>query len=65
MALVGGDESAEFRRQARLIARRWGARAVPVCETLPGRHHMSVLFDLATPGARAHRLALQLLGLDH
>ena len=64
VALVGADESTEFRRQSRLIARRWGAATVPVCETLPGRHHMSVLFDLATPGARAHRLALQLLGLD-
>jgi arylformamidase len=63
VALVGGVESAEFKRQNRLIARRWGAQAVPVCETLPGRHHMSVLRELATPGSRAHGLALDLLGL--
>ena len=62
-ALVGGDESEEFLRQNAAIAAAWGAAAVPVCETVPGRHHMSVLAELAAPGARTHRLALQLLGL--
>jgi arylformamidase len=63
-ALVGGDEKPEFQRQNRLIRRRWGARAVPVCEAIPRRHHMSILRDLADPSARAHRLALSLLGLE-
>ena len=62
-ALVGGDESEEFRRQNVRIADAWGAAAVPVCETVPGRHHMSVLRELAEPGARTHLLALHLLGL--
>jgi arylformamidase len=63
IALVGGDESEEFLRQNRLIRRRWGAKAVPICETVPGRHHMNVLHDLADPNARAHQLTLELLGL--
>jgi arylformamidase len=63
VAVVGGDESEEFLRQHRLIARRWGRQAVPVCETVPGRHHMDVLGDLADPSARVHQLGLSLLGL--
>lgn len=63
LALVGGDESDEFQRQNTLIRERWGEAAVPVCETVPGRHHMNVLHDLADPAARAHQLALGLLGL--
>ena len=63
LALVGSQESEEFLRQNRLIRERWGARAVPVCETVPGRHHMNVLHDLADPQARAHRLTRGLLGL--
>ncbi len=62
-ALVGGDESEEFLRQNALIAEAWGPVAVPVCEPVPGRHHMSVLRELAEPASRSHRLALQLLGL--
>jgi arylformamidase len=62
-AVVGGDESEEFLRQNALIRARWGRRAVPVCESVPGRHHMDVLFDLADPNARLHHLALTLLGL--
>lgn len=63
IALVGADESEEFLRQNRLIRKRWGARAVPVCQAVPDRHHMNVLHDLADPNARAHRLTLELLGL--
>jgi arylformamidase len=60
-SVVGGDESAEFLRQCTLIREAWGARAVPVCETLPGLNHFSVLPALATPGSRLNQLALQLL----
>jgi arylformamidase len=63
IALVGAQESEEFLRQNRLIRKRWGPKAVPVCETVPGRNHMNVLHDLADPEARAHRLTLELLGL--
>ena len=63
-AVVGGDESDEFRRQSALIRAAWGARAVPVCESVPGRHHMNVIHDLAEPQARLHALARQLLGLS-
>lgn len=46
---VGGDESAEFGRQADLISGRW-ANALPP-ETVPGTHHFSVLEELAVPGS--------------
>ena len=63
IALVGAQESEEFVRQNRLIRESWGTRTVTVCETVPGRHHMNVLHDLADPKARAHHLTLGLLGL--
>ena len=62
-AVVGGDESEEFRRQNRLLRQAWGRRAVPVCEEIPGRHHFDILYDLADPEARLHRLARRLLDL--
>lgn len=61
VAVVGGDESEEFHRQNALIASAWGPRAVPVCEPIPGRHHMNVLHDLADPATRLHALARGLL----
>ena len=64
VAVVGGDESEEFLRQNALIASAWGPGTVQVCEQVPGRHHMNVLHELAEPGSRTHRLALQLLGLE-
>lgn len=62
-ALVGEHESEEYHRQNRLIRQAWGARAVPVCEALPGCNHFTVLHDLADPQGRSHHLARQLLGL--
>ena len=62
-SVVGADESAEFLRQNRLIQEAWGAGAVPVCESLPGLNHFSVLEPLARPSHRLHQLALELLGL--
>jgi arylformamidase len=62
-AVVGAEESEEFIRQNELIRQAWGAATVPVCETVPGTHHMNVLRELADPGARVHRLGLELLGL--
>ena len=63
LAVVGGDESEEFKRQNALIRQAWGPSVVPVCEAVPGRHHMSVLHTLAEPESRVHGLALGLLGL--
>jgi len=62
-ATVGANESEEFLRQNEAIRAAWGARAVPVCESVPGTHHLDVLHELADPQARLHGLALQLLGL--
>lgn len=62
-AVVGGDESAEFLRQNRLIHQAWGSQTVPVCETLSGLNHFSVLSALTEPGHRLHALAAQLISL--
>ena len=62
-ATVGALESDEFLRQNQLIRDVWGPTAVPVCETLPGRHHLDVLDGLVDPAGRLHDLALRLLGL--
>jgi arylformamidase len=61
--VVGLDESDEFLRQNRLIRDVWGPTAVPVCETIPGANHFTVLNGLADPAGRLHELALRLLGL--
>ncbi|GAB3777203.1 alpha/beta hydrolase [Ramlibacter monticola] len=60
-SVVGGEESPEFQRQNRLIQEAWGTRRVPVCETLPGLHHFSVLDALVEPSHRLQQLALDLL----
>ncbi|KQW42246.1 MULTISPECIES: alpha/beta hydrolase [unclassified Roseateles] len=62
-AVVGQQESEEYRRQNRLIQEAWGARAVPVCEELPGCNHFTVMHDLADPEGRSHQLLRRLLGL--
>ncbi|MCU0969997.1 MAG: alpha/beta hydrolase [Rubrivivax sp.] len=62
-AVAGADESEEFRRQNELIRDVWGPTSVPVCETLPGHDHFSVLHSLADPAGRLHELALRLLGV--
>lgn len=60
-SVAGGDESSEFLRQNQLIQRVWGPQTVPVCESLPGLNHFSVLEALVQPRHRLHQLALQLL----
>ncbi|MEN9416551.1 MAG: hypothetical protein RI988_171 [Pseudomonadota bacterium] len=62
-AVVGGLESEEFIRQNQLIRDAWGPTTVPVCQTLPGLEHFSVMTALADPAHRLHQLALELLGL--
>ncbi|MFC7539330.1 hypothetical protein ACFQU2_07485 [Siccirubricoccus deserti] len=57
-AVVGGAESAEFRRQTRDFAAAWGGTA----EELPGLSHFTVLAPLADPASplvtRAASMAL-------
>ena len=60
---MGLDESDEFLRQNALIRDVWGPTAVPVCETVPGANHFTVLNGLADADSRVHGLALRLLGL--
>jgi arylformamidase len=62
-AAVGLEESDEFLRHNRLIRDVWGPTAVPVCETVPGANHFTVLNGLVDPAARLHELALRLLGI--
>lgn len=48
--VVGGDESAEFLRQSRMMADLWGARGVETrYEALPGLDHFTVLEPLFDP----------------
>ncbi|MCJ7800501.1 MAG: alpha/beta hydrolase, partial [Polaromonas sp.] len=61
-SVAGSSESAEFLRQNQLIRQAWGNKTVPVCKTLDGLNHFSVLEALAQPAHRLHRLALALLG---
>ena len=60
-AVSGAEESEEFHRQMRLIRGAWGRKAVPVCETLPGLNHFSVLDALVQPEHRLHQIAMELL----
>jgi arylformamidase len=60
---VGGGESAEFKRQMALIRDQWGPTSVPVCETIPGVDHNTIMHGLADPRGRLHQLALELLGI--
>ena len=46
------------------IREQWGPTSVPVCETLAGVHHYTVLHNLADPRGRLHDLALRLLGIS-
>ena len=62
-AVAGADESSEFIRQNGLIRDVWGPTAVPVCETVPGKNHLTVIESFVDPAGRLHELALRLLGL--
>lgn len=60
-AWVGADESAEFLRHNRMIQTAWGKKTVPVCESVPGRNHFSVLEELSAPWTRLHQLTSRLV----
>lgn len=60
-AVVGADESDEFKRQNDLIQQAWGEAAVPISMALPGLNHFTVLEALSQPGHTLHGMALALL----
>jgi arylformamidase len=52
-ALVGGEESAEYLRQSRNMAERWGAAGVATrFDVVPGANHFTVIAALADPDSR-------------
>ena len=59
--VVGGDESAEFLRQSRMMADLWGARGVDTrYEALPGLNHFTVLDPLFDPDSALVRRLVEL-----
>jgi len=57
---VGAGESAEFHRQARLLAQRW-PRCVVGQVPAPGCNHFTILDALADPESRLFRAALDMM----
>lgn len=62
-AVAGELESEEHLRQNGLLRAVWGPRVVPVCETITGANHFTILHELVDPASHLHRLTLELLGL--
>jgi arylformamidase len=51
-AVVGGEESAEYRRQSRDVTEAWGKAGVQTrSEDVPGANHFTVIAPLAEPGS--------------
>lgn len=63
MTCVGGDESAEFRRQNALIGERWRT-AFAGDIAMPGRNHFSVMDGLADAASPLFAGARRLMKLD-
>jgi arylformamidase len=61
IAAVGGDESAEFRRQSREMAEHWRAAGVrSEYLEVQGANHFTVVEQLASPGTALFKRALEL-----
>lgn len=61
VAAVGGDESAEFRRQSRDMAEHWRAAGVrSEYLEIPGANHFTVVEQLASPGTALFERVLEL-----
>jgi len=60
---VGGLESTEFKRQNALLAQRWRS-AVAADVPMPGRHHFSVVDELANPASALFAGAKRMMKLD-
>ena len=63
MTSVGGDESAEFKRQNALLGERWKA-AFAGNVAMPGKNHFSVIDALADPESPLFAGARRLMKLD-
>jgi arylformamidase len=63
LAFVGGDESAEFHRQGQALRAAWGDDVAPVCEPVPGCHHLSVMQAMIDPRTRLNQAVRGALGL--
>jgi arylformamidase len=62
MLFVGGDELPELKRQSEEYAAACRARGLPVSlDTLPGRHHFSILDELAKPDGALTRALMELI----
>jgi arylformamidase len=60
-AIVGANESDEFRRQTQLLRDAWGAAAVPLCEEIAPYRHFDIVEALADPASRPHAVLTALL----
>jgi len=61
LACAGGDESAEYQRQSRLICENWAAKGADTrFELIPGANHFSIIAPLADPDSA---LTAQLVAL--
>lgn len=61
--VVGGDESAEFLRQNRLLQIHWGPSRVPVAEALAGHNHFSIMSEGWGPKGVVLPFVLNALGM--
>ncbi|PZO05589.1 MAG: alpha/beta hydrolase [Alphaproteobacteria bacterium] len=60
--IVGGDESAEFIRQSKMMSELWGAHGVQTrFEALDGLNHFTVLEPLFNPGSALTRRIVNLV----
>ena len=62
-AVVGGEESAEYKRQSRTLAERWGQAGVATrYEEIPGANHFTVIAPLADPESSMTRRLAEIAG---
>jgi arylformamidase len=59
-AVVGGNESAEFLRQSRIIADAWQGKAQTRYEAVAGKNHFDVIEALADPNSAMTRRVVEL-----
>lgn len=61
VAVVGANESSEFRRQSRDIAEHWRAAGLRTeCIEMDGANHFTVLDELAHPGSTLNTRVISL-----
>ena len=60
---VGGDESAEFKRQNQLLLDRWSKLCAMQDIPLPGANHFTVVEELGKAQSPLHQAALTMMGV--